>query len=1105
MDECDIRRVPSAPKRSGESLPRADQRSIVSDDAAAIEFEAHDDDDLASSVSSGSSSPSVDHAREAEFPSTCDAQAGAVLVASVVSRVAATSGAHEVPSARTIMLVGAVAARALSRDDRSMTYREFLRYPRIVGPSGEEYLFGAAEWASVTEVYNLVASVLNATVFASHWLFDVSFRAVVNETGVVWFQRHAAVSRDISHSGLSDSLLTVTTTSTTQPLRTDGAAGVPSGNTRTFTTEGLPEVAAFDANVTPAADAEKSSPCPTVSETTFVCAVETYLLGRPDLTITLGVLGQLLDEAKLRHVVSGKLSVAARRFVQIYNVIDSAATARLAVFNVGNRYEAVYDPTKQGTLKLLPRRQQLREPGPRGRQRGTAALPELTGAIFVAKKRTTATPEEVSIVSHFSRFLFAAPRHDMGLRDLGRQLLGAGVRHEIPGSLTAAARRFVALYNAQNSSFSPQVVDPRYTVSFDPSGKGTLRLLRRDVVDRPPIGDARSTSTLGVAASEVMLTIAPTPPRTQLHDSTAKKSDIFPDTSRSAAFTGLVAVKVGSINTAPSLKSPLGAPRSVTILEAVVEPAQGQQPSSGRGSRAPSDRSALSTLPDSPQRDLSCVKSTEPIGSCDTLLSSLPQTSTQHHAICCPPIQLRPATSVGNPAVRQAEDALGGPLGCTTDSHCIGSRLGSTSSINVGANTAPLSSGEKEEVFLCGRDPFTMLCLGGPGSGTSHTQNVVLENLLVTPVATDSWSSLVGCGGTNGHNNNAAPSQQSSYFSSLIFHACSMHGCESLGLCRDPRLAAETLVITSPTCPHRADMYRARGFQVQPLCFKWPLSPAHILAILHVHPNSPPPVYGRAVINVLRQSQREPRRSLSIDDIQRAVESSFGNDAGGRAMDLASVLQQLDLLRLLVRQEAGKSNFDEANVEFDLAKLFCRNRLVVVDLTDPLLSTRDVNAISAVVLNLYRLGEAVTASSSPTWGAGRIAVFDDADRYFIHANSALCCEINDLMHGQRREGVRLLISTKSLESLPCGVLTAAGLITAVHRLPGTALSDAWRKVLRGPGVTMPLDVVEAAHHSLPLGRCVLVVSDSGTPHVVLQVRCRWTPDLGATRIAAQQS
>ena len=375
-----------------------------------------------------------------------------------------------------------------------------------------------------------------------------------------------------------------------------------------------------------------------------------------------------------------------------------------------------------------------------------------------------------------------------------------------------------------------------------------------------------------------------------------------------------------------------------------------------------------------------------------------------------------------------------------------------------------------QAVLMSGQDPFVMLCFGKPGSGKSNTQNVVLENLLLeaeAPARPDAHR-ITNVSGSPGF---AAPPP----CCALAFHFGSTYGCEYLGLCQDATLASETLVITSPTCPDRADMYRAQGFAVQPLCLAWPLTADHILSILRVDPEAPP-LYGTVLLNTLRRETRA-RRTMSIDELQSTLEAEC--TASGQASPMQ---QRLGLLRQLLRQ-------DERDVELDLAKLFMRYRLVVVDLTDPLMSKGDANTIFFVLLNAFR-------RATVTRWAGKVVAFDEAHKFFVDRDSALCREIVEVVEVMRHEGMRVLISTQNPEVVPPGVF-ALSTIAVVHSLHTPKIWD----FLRGQ-YTLPGDLFDAVRTLRP-GQGVLVAPASGVPHLLLQVRKRWTRDLGVTHSAVQ--
>ena len=105
----------------------------------------------------------------------------------------------------------------------------------------------------------------------------------------------------------------------------------------------------------------------------------------------------------------------------------------------------------------------------------------------------------------------------------------------------------------------------------------------------------------------------------------------------------------------------------------------------------------------------------------------------------------------------------------------------------------------------------------------------------------------------------------------------------------------------------------------------------------------------------------------------------------------------------------------ESNENSDIRSVSCNlideikgGRLIVADLTDPLLSPSEANGVFQVLLSTFR--------HKKLDGVGKVIAFDEAHRYMSTQpgeNDALAQEIMDCARLMRHDGLRLLISTQS--------------------------------------------------------------------------------------------
>ena len=173
--------------------------------------------------------------------------------------------------------------------------------------------------------------------------------------------------------------------------------------------------------------------------------------------------------------------------------------------------------------------------------------------------------------------------------------------------------------------------------------------------------------------------------------------------------------------------------------------------------------------------------------------------------------------------------------------------------------------------------------------------------------------------------------------------------------------------------------------------------------------------------------------------------------------------------------------------------------LVIADLTDPLLSLDAACGAFQVLLEQFR--------SADLQGVGKIVAFDEAHKYLSHKGSG-CVELTkavvDSVRMMRHEGLRVLVSTQSPDTMPAELLELASM-TILHRFQ----SSEWGRYLASK-VTLPEWSFERIK-SLQRGHA-LVLSTQISPGlcndekecIAVAIRHRLTKDLGASRLNRAQ-
>jgi hypothetical protein len=128
-------------------------------------------------------------------------------------------------------------------------------------------------------------------------------------------------------------------------------------------------------------------------------------------------------------------------------------------------------------------------------------------------------------------------------------------------------------------------------------------------------------------------------------------------------------------------------------------------------------------------------------------------------------------------------------------------------------------------------------------------------------------------------------------------------------------------------------------------------------------------------------------------------------------------------LRLLESLVVGTQENKKLPVP-NLESLLTNPSLVVVDLTDPMMSGPEANSIFEVLLSMF-----LTISSSN----GKLVVFDEAHKYLqTDGKDELSRSIISSVRQMRHHGLRVVISTQSPTTLPNEILDLAS-VALLHR------------------------------------------------------------------------
>ena len=321
-------------------------------------------------------------------------------------------------------------------------------------------------------------------------------------------------------------------------------------------------------------------------------------------------------------------------------------------------------------------------------------------------------------------------------------------------------------------------------------------------------------------------------------------------------------------------------------------------------------------------------------------------------------------------------------------------------------------------VYLDTAEPFVFTTFGVSGAGKSHTLNCVLESCLL-PFPEECIIRI--------NQPQAA----------LVFHfdQSPQSLCEAVGLARSdgslcrllgpqsPRrcLSKEcAIILVSPAFFRQRVVFygnsEAGNVTVKPFMFAWKsLTADHVkrMMLRDDYATTAPPPYISTLLGLLRRYQR----AGALPDFPAFLQSV------GDACDIkglgAPLRQRLRLLEAFVAESAENSHM--LNSE-DISSTVAPGKLVILDLTDPLLSSMDASVVFDVALDHFR--------NTPL-RCGKVLALDGAYK-FMSAGDKLAQSILNAARNIRRENLRLLVSTHSPASLAqelCELATVA----VIHR------------------------------------------------------------------------
>ncbi|KAI8897825.1 hypothetical protein BC833DRAFT_592184 [Globomyces pollinis-pini] len=310
---------------------------------------------------------------------------------------------------------------------------------------------------------------------------------------------------------------------------------------------------------------------------------------------------------------------------------------------------------------------------------------------------------------------------------------------------------------------------------------------------------------------------------------------------------------------------------------------------------------------------------------------------------------------------------------------------------------------DNQKIYMNTAAPFCLVAVGVQGAGKSHSVATIIENCMLS---------------VPNHIHRQQPT------STLVFHYDQdlANMCEAVTLTsRRPGIpnsispVSHMSVLVSPSFYIQRKAYydSIPNCTVYPLLFKWKeLNASQIKAIMRVDVGENIPLYMSSILTMLRRLQKQgkmPDFARFKDLIKAEMKLT---DKQTSPLDL-----RLSLLESLLQESNENKHFPKT----DLKKIFSDPSLVVVDLTDPMMSPTEANGIFQVLLAMF------LNTSGP-----KLAVFDEAHKYLDSSTSPLSLSIITSVRQMRHHGLRIVVSSQSPKSIPAEILDLSTLCL-VHR------------------------------------------------------------------------
>jgi len=303
-----------------------------------------------------------------------------------------------------------------------------------------------------------------------------------------------------------------------------------------------------------------------------------------------------------------------------------------------------------------------------------------------------------------------------------------------------------------------------------------------------------------------------------------------------------------------------------------------------------------------------------------------------------------------------------------------------------------------EPIYLNTHIPFCAVAVGVQGAGKSHTMGCLLESCLLSHPTLDQNETL----------------SLHKPMTTLVLHydQSPTSVCEAAGLLSASNKVgydcsldkSNAVILVSPTYYRQRKAFYGDYCTVRPLLFQWSsLTADHVKRIMRIT-SEDNQLYVASFMTLLRGYQRK-NVVPNFDDFVAEIKEACSIKGQSGPLD-----QRIALLESIIAE--SKVNQDIVQESMDLSKATSSGmKLIIADLTDPLLSKDEANSLFQVITEQFR--------TVPTkGGGGKLLALDEAHKFMDGVKSdGLSEAIINVARLMRHDGIRLAVSTQSPKAL----------------------------------------------------------------------------------------